>query len=95
MDRGARRRRRPGEPGDYTAGALLDDQVRHRGMRIQMTHETLGPIAGLRYPVRMSGSPVENDTAPPSFGEDTHDVLAGLLGLDEATISELAEKKVI
>ena len=85
----------PVSPVNDIRSALLDDQVRHRGMRIEMTHETLGPIAGLRYPVRMSGSPVENYTAPPSLGEDTHDVLAGLLGLDEATISELAEKKVI
>jgi crotonobetainyl-CoA:carnitine CoA-transferase CaiB-like acyl-CoA transferase len=85
----------PVGPVNDIRSALADEQVRHRELQIEMTHEKHGSIAGLRYPIRMSGSPVEDYAAPPTLGEDTHDVLAGLLGLDEATITELAEKNVI
>ncbi|MWA04905.1 CoA transferase [Actinomadura sp. LD22] len=75
--------------------ALADEQVRHRKPLVDMVHEELGAIPGLRYPIRMSGSPVEEYAAPPLLGENTREVLSGLLGLDEKAIADLADQGVI
>jgi crotonobetainyl-CoA:carnitine CoA-transferase CaiB-like acyl-CoA transferase len=75
--------------------ALDDEQVRHRELRIQMRHEQLGAIPGLRYPVRMSGTPVTEYAAPPQLGADTQAVLSGLLGLGPEEIEDLRRADVI
>ncbi|WP_433472320.1 CaiB/BaiF CoA transferase family protein [Spirillospora sp. CA-142024] len=85
----------PVSPVNDIRTALDDEHVRHRELPIEMVHETAGPVPGLRYPIRMSGTPVEDYAAPPTLGEHTHDVLSGLLGLDEDAIADLAAKKVI
>ncbi|GAA2409646.1 CaiB/BaiF CoA-transferase family protein [Actinomadura vinacea] len=85
----------PVGPVNDIRAALDDEQVRHRELPIEMAHETLGPVPGLRYPIRMSGSPVRDYSAPPTLGEHTRDVLEGLLGLDREAVDELADKGVI
>jgi crotonobetainyl-CoA:carnitine CoA-transferase CaiB-like acyl-CoA transferase len=69
--------------------ALADEHVRDRGIEISMEHEQLGAIPGLRYPIRMSRTPVAEYGAPPTLGENTRDVLSRVLGLDDASIDEL------
>ncbi|MFV2177719.1 CaiB/BaiF CoA transferase family protein [Actinomadura sp. LOL_016] len=85
----------PVSPVNDIRSALSDEQVRHRELEIGMTHVEHGAIPSLRYPIRMSGSPVDEYTAPPTLGENTREILSGLLGLDEAEIADLAAQGVI
>jgi crotonobetainyl-CoA:carnitine CoA-transferase CaiB-like acyl-CoA transferase len=45
-------------------------------------------------PVRLSATPPAYDSAPPTLGQHTAEVLGGLLGMDEAEIAALKEKGV-
>lgn len=85
----------PAGPVNDIQAALEDVQVRHRELRISMEHEELGAVPGLRYPIRMSGTPVERYAAPPALGEHTREILADVLGLDEATVAELRTEGVV
>ncbi|MCH5675596.1 CaiB/BaiF CoA transferase family protein [Streptomyces gilvus] len=85
----------PVGPVNDIRAALQDEHVRQRELRIGMEHRTLGAVPGLRYPIRMSGTPVNQYAAPPTLGEHTADVLSGILGIDEATVTELSAAGII
>jgi crotonobetainyl-CoA:carnitine CoA-transferase CaiB-like acyl-CoA transferase len=72
----------PIAPVNDIAEALADEHVRERGLQMTMEHPVAGTIPGLRYPVRLSGTPVETYAAPPTLGEHTDEVLAEVLGPD-------------
>jgi crotonobetainyl-CoA:carnitine CoA-transferase CaiB-like acyl-CoA transferase len=72
----------PVAPVNDIAEALSDEQVRERGLQMTMEHPVAGPVPGLRYPIRLSGTPVAQYTAPPTLGEHTDEILADLLGPD-------------
>ncbi len=67
---------------------FADEQVRHRGMRIELDHPLAGTVPLTASPMRFSATPVEYDLAPPLLGQHTREVLGGLLGHDKATIDE-------
>ncbi|WP_280508284.1 CaiB/BaiF CoA transferase family protein [Nocardia flavorosea] len=85
----------PVGPVNDIAGALADPHVRSRELQITMQHPQEGPIPGLRYPIRMSGTPVADYTAPPALGADRDAVLCDLLGYDAEKIADLAADGVI
>jgi crotonobetainyl-CoA:carnitine CoA-transferase CaiB-like acyl-CoA transferase len=85
----------PVAPVNDIRSALDDPQIRSRGMRIEMEHPDAGTVPGLRYPVRMSTSPVETYTAPPVLGEHTAEILTDVLGVDPAELSQLTDDGVI
>lgn len=85
----------PVGPVNDIRAALADEQVRHRAMRISMAHATRGEVPGLRYPVRLSDTPVEHYTAPPTLGEHTDEVLTQLLGIAEDDLAGLRGEGVI
>ena len=72
-------------------------QVAARGMRLRLDH----PVAGAGHvdlignPLKMSGTPVTYDKAPPMLGADTATVLRRHLGLDTAALQALAEAGII
>ena len=72
-----------------------DPQVRARGMRLEVPHPLAGTASLVASPIRLSGMPVAPGTAPPTLGQHTHEVLAEVLGLDEATRASLREVGVI
>ena len=75
--------------------ALADEQVRSREVQMSMHDETLGAVAGLRYPIRMSATPVTEYAFPPRLGEDSGSVFRDLLGLTPEQVDELARTGVI
>lgn len=77
------------------ADALSDPHLVHRAMQVDMHHDSFGEIPTLRFPIRMSGTPVETYGAPPLLGEDTRGVLARLAGCDDDEIAALAAHQVI
>ena len=72
-----------------------DPQVRARGMRLEVPHPLAGTASLVASPLRLSATPVAPGTAPPTLGQHTHEVLAEVLGLDEATRASLREVGVI
>ena len=85
----------PVSPVNDIREALSDEHVRERAVQMSMEHAQVGAIPGLRYPVRMSETPVVEYAAPPSLGEHTREVLSRIVGLDEAAIDELERDKAI
>ncbi|MEU7815164.1 CaiB/BaiF CoA-transferase family protein [Pseudonocardia sp. NPDC049154] len=84
----------PVAPVNDIGEALAEPQVRERGLQMTMEHPVAGTIPALRYPVRLSGTPVTDYSAPPTLGEHTDEVLAELLGAEVDT-AELRAQGVI
>jgi len=70
-------------------------QVQARGMIQEVTHPVAGTIPIANTPVRMSRSESGIKGPPPSFGQDTRDVLAELLGLADGEVDALVERGVV
>lgn len=83
----------PVAPVNDIAEALADEHVRERELQMGMEHHAAGTMPGLRYPIRLSGTPVTEYAPPPTLGEHTEEVLAEL-GL-EADIAALRAGGVI
>lgn len=73
---------------------LADPQLAARGMVVDLEHPTIGPTRVIGSPVKMSATPPEVRTAPPTFGQHTAAVL-GELGYDHERISGLQAAGVI
>jgi len=72
-----------------------DPQLRHRGWVVPANHSVMGSLPVGDAPQRLSRTPARITQAGPALGEHTFDVLAELLGYDEATVAELAVAGVL
>ena len=72
-----------------------DPQIRHRGLVKTLPHPLSGTLAVVGNPLNFSETPIAYDRPPPLLGEHTVEVLRDLLGLDEAEIQALAQRRVI
>jgi crotonobetainyl-CoA:carnitine CoA-transferase CaiB-like acyl-CoA transferase len=82
------RGRVPCAPVNTIAQALEDEQVRARGMIVEVQHPTLGMLREVASPVRTAGL-VTPPAPAPRLGEHTDTVLGGLLGYPPARIDAL------
>ena len=71
-----------------------DPQVRAREMQIQMNSPSYGALDLVASPMRLSASPVSYRRAPPSLGQDSHEVLRELQYSDDE-IDSLRDSGVI
>lgn len=71
-----------------------DPQLQHRDMLMHMQHTTAGRIPQIANPLKLSATPVSYRRPPPTLSEHTDEVLNELLGLDQAAIGQLREKKL-
>ena len=85
----------PCGPINTIADVFADPQVRSRGTEIRMTHPKGGEIPLVASPIRLSGTPVQYRMAPPELGQDTREVLSGLLALPNDVIGSLIEEGVV
>ncbi len=75
---------------------VTDEQILHRGMVVDVMHPVCGPLRMIGDPVKLTPAPDgERFEPPPTLGQHNEQVLAGLLGYDDARIASLREKKVI
>lgn len=74
-----------------------DPHVKAREMVVNVPHPLAGPdgAALIASPLKLSGTPVEYRYHPPLLGQHTDEVLAEVLGYDEAKINELRESGAI
>ncbi len=73
---------------------FADEHVRARNMRVTVSSDQYGEVDLVGSPMRLSATPVQYGSAPPSLGQHTSDVLAEL-GLDETHIQALKEAGAI
>jgi len=85
----------PCGPINDLAQVFAEPQVRHRRLRMELPHPTAGNAPGVANPVRFSRSAIEYERAPPTLGADTAAVLRERLGLEEATLRDLAARGII
>lgn len=77
------------------AGVFADPQAQHRGMRIDLPHPAAGHAPTVANPIRLSQTPVEYRSAPPTLGQHTDDVLRSLLGLADEQIAVLRRDRIV
>jgi benzylsuccinate CoA-transferase BbsF subunit len=68
---------------------VADPQLAHREHFATVPHPVYGHSWAEQYGFRLSRTPGRPRRAGPTWGEHNHDVLAGLLGYDDARIAEL------
>ena len=85
----------PCGPINTVAEVFADQQVKARGMQMQMEHPVAGPIPLVASPIRLSGTPVQYRQAPPTLGEHTREVMKNYLQMNEENIKQLLEQGVI
>jgi crotonobetainyl-CoA:carnitine CoA-transferase CaiB-like acyl-CoA transferase len=74
---------------------FADEQVRSRGLRIEMPHPTAASVPLVANPIRLSGSPVEYRLPPPLLGQHTDEVLVDWLGMSRPDIDGVRERGVV
>lgn len=85
----------PAAPIRELEDVFTDPQIVARGMVVEATHAQGGEVTLLANPIRFSDTPIEAYRAPPGVGDDTSEILGGLLGLDADAIAGLRDRKVI
>jgi crotonobetainyl-CoA:carnitine CoA-transferase CaiB-like acyl-CoA transferase len=75
--------------------ALAQPQAVAREMVVEADHLVLGKIPIVNRPIKFPGSAQPVPTAPPVLGEHTDAILRDVLGLNEAEIARLRERKVV
>ena len=85
----------PCGPINDLAQVFSEPQVRHREMRIDLSHPVAGTAPGVRNPILYSRTPLEYERAPPLLGADTRAVLGERLGLDHAALESLRSRGII
>ena len=84
----------PCAPVNSIAQALEDPQVIARDMVFALDHESLGTVTHVGSPIKVGTAPHVRQNAP-ALGSDTRQVLAEMLGYDDARIGALAADGVI
>ncbi len=69
--------------------------VETRGLIQQADHTRFDKIPVVPQPVKFSGTSISGAPSVPLLGENTDQVLSGLLNMDSKKIAELREKKII
>jgi crotonobetainyl-CoA:carnitine CoA-transferase CaiB-like acyl-CoA transferase len=81
----------PCGPINNYAQAFADPQLRARGMVVDVTHLTLGPLRTLGSPIKMSETPPVGGRRAPLLGEHTREVLREVGYTDEGIAAVIAE----
>ena len=86
----------PGGPVNTIDQVFAMEQVQHRKMEITLPHtQSPKPITLVGSPLKLSETPVTYQNAPPVLGQDTQDILKGILNLSENDIAALKAAKAI
>ena len=77
------------------AEVFNDPHVQSRGMVHTWERPGTGPVNLVSSPMKLSGTPVRNDVAPPLLGQHTGEVLGELLGFSNEKIKQLRDAAII
>jgi crotonobetainyl-CoA:carnitine CoA-transferase CaiB-like acyl-CoA transferase len=82
-------KRIPCAPVNRFSQAFSDEQVLHRNMIVELKHPDGKSTRGPGNPIKLSRSNEETFTAAPTVGQNTDDILSGLLGYADTRIAGL------
>ncbi len=85
----------PSGPINGIDAVFEEPQVRHRGLRLDLTDAAGRRIPGVANPVRFSATPVVYRAAPPRLGEKGDRVLRDWLKMSSSDISALSQEGAI
>ncbi len=85
----------PCSPINNIAQAFEEEQVKARGMRIDLPHALAGTAPGVANPLKFSETKIQYTHAPPTLGQHTDEVLGDVLGRTEDEIKSLHERKLV
>ena len=85
----------PNGPINDLAQVYEEPQVKARGIKVELDHPVAGKLPTVASPMRFSATPVEYKLAPPLLGQQTEEILRGLLGLEDAAIAKLRAEGTI
>jgi crotonobetainyl-CoA:carnitine CoA-transferase CaiB-like acyl-CoA transferase len=71
-----------------------DEQVKERGLSVEVAHPLSGTVPQVLSPMRFANSPLRFERRPPMLGEHTEDILYGI-GMDESAVEQLRCSGVI
>ncbi|MBB43758.1 MAG: CoA transferase [Rhodospirillaceae bacterium] len=74
---------------------FVNEQMQHRGVKIDMEHKTLGKIPQVASPIKFAGKNLAYERAPPALGQDTKEVLFEIADISDAEMADLFDKKII
>ncbi len=77
----------PCGPINDLSQVFANEQVRARGLRIELERDDAGTVPLVASPLKMSATPPSYRRAPPRLGEHTREVLREVLGYDDAAIA--------
>jgi crotonobetainyl-CoA:carnitine CoA-transferase CaiB-like acyl-CoA transferase len=84
----------PVGPTNDLSQVFSHEQVKSRGMQLELPHPLAGAVPSVASPIRMSATPPRYEAGPPTLGQHTHEVLSRL-GIDERELQNLARDRVI
>jgi crotonobetainyl-CoA:carnitine CoA-transferase CaiB-like acyl-CoA transferase len=79
----------PVSPVNTMDAVFANPQVRQRGLRTTVRHQTAGHVDLIANPIRYGTTAETTYTAPPLLGEHTDEILTGVLGKTPDEIAEL------
>jgi crotonobetainyl-CoA:carnitine CoA-transferase CaiB-like acyl-CoA transferase len=77
------------------AQALVDPQIQHRNMVVEVEHPEGGRVKVPGNPIKLSATPAESFAPPPLLGAHTQEVFSSWAGMTEAEINTGIEAGVI
>jgi crotonobetainyl-CoA:carnitine CoA-transferase CaiB-like acyl-CoA transferase len=85
----------PNGPINDLKQVFEEPQVIARGMRIEVPHPTAGKVPMVASPMRFSATPITYDTAPPTLGQHTAEVLQKRLSMTPDDIERLKRDGIV
>jgi crotonobetainyl-CoA:carnitine CoA-transferase CaiB-like acyl-CoA transferase len=85
----------PCGPINNIAQVFENPQVQFRGMKLSVPHPLAGETPLVASPIRLSDTPVDYQSAPPTLGQHSREVLRELLDMQESEIDRLARERTI
>jgi crotonobetainyl-CoA:carnitine CoA-transferase CaiB-like acyl-CoA transferase len=73
------------------AEAMTSEEMQDSGLLSRIPHPTAGSVANIAAPLRLEGTPAVAPVAAPTLGQHRDEILARVLGYDDARIAALAE----
>lgn len=90
------------EEAEVPFGPVLDfpamfggEQVRARGMQVEVEHPLSGTMPMVANPLKFSATPIDDYRPPPLLGQHQHEILCELLGIEEAEVDRLEKAGAI